>query len=490
MKRWLIIAAACAPLLAACATDTPRTPSLTLPPAFEAPSRGAALPAGTLDQWWLLYQDPQLTALVEEALGRSFDVRTAASRLEQARAVRQGALAQYNPQGNLGASASRTNTEILDGAPTTSITAGGFDPSTFVEEGERDSASANFNVSWELDLFGRRAAARRSAEADLRTAEFTYEATRAALAANVADSLFQARGLAIQLAEAREALRVQEELFRVANTKAEFGLTPSSDAAQTNANVQSSRAQVEALDAQLTAARRSLLLLVGRGVDPLASLQTPASIGALPPVPAAIPGELLARRPDIREAEWRLASQAGRLTLSQRAFFPTFTLQPGLGLSTSDGVTSGSWTLGVGASVPVLDIPRLRAELRAQRAVSEQAVLDYERAVQTAYGEAENAFVYLDSDQRRVRYLQAAERSAASAYESKRVGYSRGFNDLQTALTAETAWRQARQALAEAQITLMQRSVQVFKALGGGWSPAAPGATADSVRETSGKTAG
>jgi outer membrane protein, multidrug efflux system len=92
MRRVLIIAAAYAPLLAACATDAPRSPLVTTPAAFEAPSRGPALPAASLDRWWTLYNDAQLTALIEEALGSSFDARTAASRLEQARAVRQAAL--------------------------------------------------------------------------------------------------------------------------------------------------------------------------------------------------------------------------------------------------------------------------------------------------------------------------------------------------------------------------------------------------------------
>jgi outer membrane protein, multidrug efflux system len=357
MRRVLIIAAAYAPLLAACATDAPRSPLVTTPAAFEAPSRGPALPAASLDRWWTLYNDAQLTALIEEALGSSFDARTAASRLEQARAVRQAALNRFSPQGALTGSASRTRTDIIDqGGAGASALPGGFDPSAFTVEGESDAASLGFNVSWEIDLFGRRAAAARATNAD---------------------SLFQARGLAIQLQEAEESLRIQEELLRVAQAKVSVGLTPGSDRSQAEANAQTSRAQVEALRAQLLAARRSLLLLLGRATDPLAVLSIPANVGTPPAAPAALPGDLLARRPDVREAEFRLASAAGNLTLAQRAFFPTFTLQPGVGLSRSADTTSSAWSIGLGATVPVLDIPRLRAELRGQRAVSEQAVLAY-----------------------------------------------------------------------------------------------------------------
>jgi outer membrane protein TolC len=97
-------------------------------------------------------------------------------------------------------------------------------------------------------------------------------------------------------------------------------------------------------------------------------------------------------------------------------------------------------------------------------------VIAYEKSVQTAYTDAETAFTYYDSDKRRVILLISAEKNANFAYQAKQTGYARGFNDLQTALTAEANWRQARLALAQAQVTVMQRSVQVFKALGGGWA--------------------
>jgi NodT family efflux transporter outer membrane factor (OMF) lipoprotein len=441
--------------MAACVAATPRAPDLSLPRTFEAPSRGESLPSANLDRWWRLYNDPQLTALVEQALAGGFAAKVAAARLEQARAVRAGQGYQlYLPSGTLNASAAHASD--AQGANGHGV----------------DSAAANFNLSWELDLFGRRATANQIANADLRTAEFTAEATRWALAAQVADSMFAARGLAIQLAEAQETLRIQGALDAAARAKVDHGLVPASDAAQTRANLLTTQAQVESFRSQLGAARRALLLLVGRATDPLADLPVPASVGMPPTPPAAVPGDLLARRPDVREAQWRLASAAGQLRASRLALFPTFTLSPGFGVTRLTGADAfGAWTLGASAKVPVLDVPRLLQEVRAQRAVSEEQVLAYEHAVQTAYAETETALGYLDSDTRRAGMLARAERDAALAYEAKREGYQRGFNDLQTALAAEAAWRQTRQDLAAAQVTALQRSVQVFKAMGGGWSP-------------------
>jgi NodT family efflux transporter outer membrane factor (OMF) lipoprotein len=488
--RGLAVAAALAPLLAACATGAVRTADTRLPAAYEAPQPPQTASVQSLDQWWTLYDDPQLTTLVQQALSNSPDAKDAVSKLDQARSVRRAALDAYNPQGSASASASKSQYNIMGGAgsaaaleslgglgslgaiPGGSTGGGGaINPESLLAS---ESYSLGFNVSWELDLFGRRRAARRSADADLRGAQFTYDATRWSLAANVADSLFQARGLAIQLDQAQETVRIEQQLYDVSKARVDHGLAPSSDSAQTQSNVQSAEAQAEDLRAQLVAARRSLLLLIGRGVDPLASLPVPAEVGAPPPVPALVPGELLIRRPDVREAREKVESAAGKLTLNKRALLPTLTLQPGVGIlqeGSSAADRLSFWSLAATAALPVLDRPRLLSLVHQQGDVAEQAVIAYEKSVQTAYGDAETAFTYFDSDKKRVALLVQAEKNAGFAYQAKNTGYSRGLNDLQTALTAEASWRQTRLSLAQAQVTLMQRSVQIFKALGGGWSP-------------------
>jgi NodT family efflux transporter outer membrane factor (OMF) lipoprotein len=462
-------AAACA-LLQGCATGEVRKPDVHTPVAYEAPQPDKAAPAEALDHWWTLYDDAQLSGLVEEALKNSPDAKDAFSKLAQAIEVRRSALYSYNPQGNLSASVSKPNYTALNPSRPNPNSLFTFNPVDFLGI---ESSSLSLPVTWELDLWGRRRTAGRQADADLLTARFTYDATRWSLAAGVADSLFQARGLAIQLDQANQTLRIQQQLYDVSKARTDHGLSPLSDTAQTLANVQAAQSQVQEFTAQLGAARRQLLLLVGRGVDPLASLPMAAEVGAPPAVPAAIPGELLVRRPDVREAEERVVSASARLALNKKALLPTLQLQPSAGL-TQQGSGPNSqfsyWTIAAGLTTPVLDRPRLLSQVRQQREVAEQAVIAYEKAVQTAYSDAEQAFGYYDSDKKRVALLTEAEKNANFAYRAKEEGYSRGLNDLQTALTAEANWRQARLALAQAQVSVMQRSVQVFKALGGGWS--------------------
>jgi outer membrane protein TolC len=118
---------------------------------------------------------------------------------------------------------------------------------------------------------------------------------------------------------------------------------------------------------------------------------------------------------------------------------------------------------------PLLSIPRLLAELHAQNARTEQAVIAYEKAVQTAFGDSESALVQLDADKKRVALLTEGEARARRAYRSNQIGYQRGLIDLQTTLSAEQAWRGARAQLTAAQVQALRRTVQAYKALGGGW---------------------
>ena len=396
------------------------------------------------------------------------------ARLAEALAVRSEALDAFAPQGGIQSTNTYQDTYAI-GKSATFHYPGYGQSISLSPNGSTYSVGANFNVSWEIDLFGRSGVTRRKANADLAAARFDYEASRASLAANVADTLFQARGLAIQLDDARETARIERQLSDIARTKADHGFGSGADADQAAAQAAQSDAEVTDLESQLHAARRTLLVLVGHGVDPLESLPTPASAGAPPQVPASVPGELMARRPDVREAAAKLKSASSQLKLNELALFPKFTLLPGVGISSNNQIgfpiTSDFWSIGLGLAQPVLDMPRLKSEIRAQGARADEAAIAYQKTVQTAYGEAENALVGLSSDEARIRILTAGEAQARSASDANRAGYAAGLTDLTTALAAERTWRTARTALTGAQVQALRRSVQAFKALGGGWSP-------------------
>ncbi len=227
------------------------------------------------------------------------------------------------------------------------------------------------------------------------------------------------------------------------------------------------------LQAQLTAARRTLLVLIGRGTDPLDSVPVSTDLPAPPAVPATTPGELLARRPDVREAEQRLRSASARLDIDKLALFPTFTLEPGLSITKLStkvyDLTTRSWSLGAAGVLPILNRPQLLAEIRAQTARGDQAAASYESAVQGAYRDAENALATLAAEQKRVADLARAAERAEFAFQAAQKGNTAGLTDLTTLLQAEQTWRAARNQLITARAAALQDTVNAMKALGGGW---------------------
>lgn len=469
----LALACAAAPALA---RDRDAPPPVPMPAGYETSTPAVALPPAALDQWWRLFGDPTLNALEDEAFHTAPDARTAAARLIEARATRKGQIAGTWPSGGVTANVSHQAVYGPGVSSDLSSTTGVF-----------DEAQGSFNVSWELDLFGRLAARRRVARATAAEARFDIEGTRVALAAGVADSWFQAQGLAIQLDDAQATVRIEHDLLDVARRKAAAGAGPDDEVDRVAAQSQASEARATDIAAQLDDARRELLILVGRDLTRLTDLRVDGAPPAVPATPAALPADLLARRPDVREAEFRLRAELGNATLAHRAIFPTITLLPSLGgaslaepgvsfippstiVSQQQTTTTGFWTLAAGVSAPILDIPRLLDEAHAQDARARQAAIAYEKTVRTAFGEAQDALVDLSAAERATALLTSSEAHARLAYDASRRRYGEGLDDLTATLTAEQAWRQIRSSLTAERVDALRRAVRTYKALGGGWA--------------------
>jgi NodT family efflux transporter outer membrane factor (OMF) lipoprotein len=459
--------------LAGCASGPTPRPDLRLPAGYEAPQASAA--TVVLDHWWTTFEDPQLTTLIDQALAYNPDALSAAARLREAAATRDSELTHFLPQGNVNASAGRTDTRQLSGQ---SFAIPGLVIPGLQFSGVQESYNANFNVSWELDLFGRLLVAHRTTAADVAAAAFDMEAVRASLAAQVADAYFQARGLAIQLADARETVRIDRDLYDLTSKRAAAGLAPSSDADRVAGDLARVESDAQALEAELQVERRTLLILAGRTYEPTTSIDVPPFVGRAPDVPTSLPSDLLRRRPDVRSAEAQVAGALGREDLARLAFLPTFTLRPGLGwtktVETAGLLGQSSWTIAGAIAQPVLDIPNLLAQLHIQNARTAEAVAAYEKTVRTAFGEAEGSLVRLDADRRRVVLLTDGEARARRALEASRLGYKRGLIDLQTTLSVEQSWLATRTQLTTAQVQSVRQAVQAYKAIGGGWPGAAP----------------
>ncbi len=455
------------PLLAGCAPTAVKLayPGIDLPMAYEtAPFDSPLLassqePARPIDSWWQDFNDPQLTGLIDRALARSTTARFAHARIAEARALRRRSHRETLPGDRMSAGYAAQGAEPVGSRPPRASSHDGF--------------TANYDVSWEIDLFGRLSAIRDRADIEYQISALDYYATRLSLAAEVAETLFQARFLRVQLDNAQSSLRIARELTSLNVVGVEHGLVAESDSARLGAEAASLDAEVTRLTAELRNAKRSLLILTGDPFAPTDTFEIEPNLSAPPRPPAATPGLLLTRRPDVRAAELGLQSADKTLKIDRANLYPRFALQPGIGLIT-DGASlaSGSflWSLFAGATVPILDRGRLLAQLDADKARGAQAVVRFEESVQQAYGEAENALGSIAAHSRRIGQLEVAESESRRALEASRRARTAGLTNMMSVLEAERDFIRNRASLAAGRLALLTDTVKAFKALGGGWS--------------------
>lgn len=443
--------------LAACTTVGPEyhEPVLPLPSAWSAP---AAAGREDLSRWWERLEDPMLTRLVTEALRASLDLRSAQARLREARARRELAGAQRGP--SVDASAGTSAAWNSDTDATSRLYSAGFD------------------ASWEFDVFGGKRRALQAADADLQSAGASLEAARVTLAAEVARNYVEARAFQARLAIARSNLESQSETLQLTGWRAQAGQVSSLDVEQARASREQTRAQIPSLETSLAEARHRLAILLG--LPPAALQDRLAGAAATPRAPAriaaGIPADVLRQRPDVRAAERSLAAQTARIGEAEAARYPRFTLSGSIGLEalSLDALTGGATrtrALAAGVSAPVFDGGRLRHQVEIQRAAQERALVGYESAVLAALEEVENALAALANSGVRRAALAEALDAARNAALLARHRYTAGLIDFQTVLDTQRSMLTIEDSHAASEADGVLALVQLYKALGGGWTP-------------------
>ena len=305
------------------------------------------------------------------------------------------------------------------------------------------------------------------------------------LAAEVAASLIELRGLQSRLDIAQRNLAVQSETLQITRWRVQAGLASSLDLEQAIAAQAQTQAQIPALQTSLAQSRNALSVLTGQAPGAL-----DATLGAVAPVPQppadialSLPAETLRQRPDVRTAEHRISAALARVTAADAARYPSFRLGGSLGLS---ALTLGTLTDGASVvrsllasvSAPLLDGGAAKAQVRAQEAALEQARASYASTVLTALQDVEDALVAIQGDRERLARLQTAAEAAVNAELLARQRYQSGLIDFRTVLDTQRTLLSAQDSVASAQASLATGHVRLYKALGGGWTPdtAAPSA--------------
>lgn len=445
-------------------------PAAELPAAWSgAPAEGKAAPG---ERWWTLYGDAALDRLVDEALKHNQDLALAAARVDEARALAQVADSDRFPvvdataQRDRARSSERSSMPLPPGAPL-----------------ERNTYSAQLNVSYELDLWGRLRSASDAARAELLAARAAQETVRIALTSQVAQSYYALTALDAQVDATKRTLALREQNLALQRVREQAGLISAFELRQLEAEAAAARAQLPALERSRTAEALALAVLAGRSPRAITegAVTRSADSGAVPApvVPAGLPSDLLLRRPDIAEAEQRLIAVNARISQARAAMFPRIALTGYLGTesaSLGDLFTGPAriWQLAFALAQPIFQAGRLQAEVEARQARERQAVAQYQKALQTAFQEVREALSRQDRSREIFEAEGARAAALAEAVKLARVRYDAGRASQIEVIDAERNLLAAELARIDALRARRTAIADLVKALGGGWNGQVP----------------
>lgn len=459
-------AAAALPLLLplGCASQPWLGSGIALPAQLTA---GTTEPANWPDPtWWRGFGSAELDAFMQAAVTANFDIRAAEARIRQAdaqiRIVGQGLL----PSGNLGGSATRSQTPI---ASATTFQSGG---SRFVR---RTTYAANLQASYEIDFWGKNRSAVESARQSAIATRYDVAAITLTTQASVANTYFQILASREQLAIQQQNLEAAERILALLRQQQTVGTATGLDVAQQQTLVDQQRAALPPLRQAIEQNTASLGTLTGQVPQRIPPPNVPLAAIAVPPVQAGLPAEVLVRRPDVWLAEANLAAAQANIVNARSQLLPSVTLSATGGFQSlviENLLRPGSslYSLVAGLTQPVFQLGQLRAQVRLTEAQAEELLEFYRQAIVAALVDVENAIVALRDTTEQERLQDAATRSAEAAYAISEAQLRAGTISLITLLLTQQTLFNARNTLVQVRLARLQAAVGVFRALGGGWA--------------------
>jgi multidrug efflux system outer membrane protein len=464
-----ILAVSALILLTGCAVGPSyHRPAVQVPPAFRAPEPLPSPHSASLAdlKWWEVFKDEKLQQLIRTALAQNYDLREAVARVEQARANLIVTRSSQFPQ--LAATGDVTATRISRNGSLPL-------PASVVPSQTRAFGEASLNLlSFEVDIWGRLRRATEAARANLLAAEENRKAVVTTLVSDVATSYFGLRQLDFELEISKGTLASREESLRLIQVRQTGGVATLLDLRQAEELVDEAAETIPAIQQGAEQTENQISLLLGE--NPTAVIRgRRLTEQELPEVPPGLPSALLQRRPDIRAAEQNLIAANAQIGVARAAYFPTLSLTGLVGGQSTEIATLFSapntvWSFVPQLTQPIFTAGRLRGNVRLTEAQRQQALIQYERAIQTAFTEVSNALIA----HQRVRESRVRQEALVAALQDrKRLAYLRyrgGVDTLLNALNADQDLFQAELNLSQIRLNEQLSVVQLYKALGGGWA--------------------
>ncbi|MEO5915085.1 MAG: efflux transporter outer membrane subunit [Luteolibacter sp.] len=420
-----------------------------------------ASPTQDLSRWWSRFDDPTLTHLISNALKNSPDMASASARIKESRAQRNATRASLFPSLS-GSASTNANTSDRDVSGRNSDT----------------SYSAGLNASWEVDLFGKTRSSVEAASAQLGASEENFNSVQASLASEIAIAYTNLRANEAALEVLFSNVKTREETSQLASWRTQAGEADSLESSQALSSLEQARASIPALQQNISQSRNLLALLSGQAPG---SLDGTLSSGkkAIPNPPRSlavgIPVDTLRQRPDVRIAGYQLLAAAASTRAADAERYPSLNLAGSLGLNTlasSKLFNPETATAGIiaGISSPIFDAGRIRSNIEAQSAAEEQTYQAYRSTVLTALSEVEDSLIACRRTAERLDTLEKATAAAREADEIARQRYQTGEIDFVSVLDAQRSLLGLESNLFSVRADRTIAYIQLYKALGGGWS--------------------
>ncbi|MEO8280447.1 MAG: efflux transporter outer membrane subunit [Ideonella sp.] len=451
-------------LLSGCGSMIPELKQPPLPVALTYPlaTNASGQPVADI-AWQDFFVDARLKRLISLALDSNRDLRLAVLAIEQSRAQLQLRRADQLPTVGAGLSASRAPTG--NGQSSTTYTAG------------------LQIAAWEIDFFGRIRSLSEAARAQLLATEEARKTVQISLIAAIAQTHLAMQADEALLAVTRQTLDTRQQSMKLTQLKFDNGATSELELRQAESLLEAARVALAQQTRQRALDENALQLLVGQplpaDLPPLQPLASGISADATPAeLPAGLPSDLLIRRPDVRAAEQQMVAANANIGAARAAFFPRISLTTSAGFASNElsSLFSGglAWTFAPQLLQPIFDAGRNQANLQGAQIARDIATVQYEKAIQTAFREVADGLAGQATLSEQAR-AQAAQTNAEQVrMKLADLRYSNGISSYLDILDAQRSLFAAQQALVQIRLVQLQNRVGLYKALGGGWTEAAP----------------
>jgi NodT family efflux transporter outer membrane factor (OMF) lipoprotein len=414
-----------------------------------------------LPEWWARFRDPVMSEVITEALRSSPDIRSALSKITEARALRGVEQAALFPQVDAGLTGQVTREGTRDSASTT-----------------RENYGASLDVSWEVDLFGKQRQNVRAASADLAQAQQNFYAAQVSLAAEAASSYINLRSTEAELAVVENSLATREETVQLTRWREQAGQGNVLETQQAITTLEQARATIPTLKQTIAQTKNQLALLAGKTPGAMDTLLAKKRPVPAPPsrITLGIPAETLRQRPDVRAAEHAVEAAVSRTRAAEAERYPSLNLSGTIGVEALKAgrifspESTAATALG-SLTAPIFDAGRIRQNITVQDEKQKQAFITYEATVLQALSEVENALIAIQHTSERLVIVGRAVVAAREAATLASQRFQAGEVDLLDVLDSQRTLLSLEQQQVTTTADRTSAHVQLYQALGGGWSP-------------------